>query len=157
MHDVLRPLAGLVGTWTGRGHGEYPTIEPFDYDETVTFGHVGKPFLSYAQRTSHPATGQPLHAESGWLRLPGDDLVELVVAQPTGIVEVHGGRMVVEGDQVTLTLAANTVATTPSAVAVEGVQRTFVLAGDELRYDLAMEAVGQPLTHHLAAVLRRQH
>lgn len=146
-----------MGTWTGRGHGEYPTIEPFDYDETVTVGHVGKPFLSYAQRTSHAGTGQPLHAESGWLRLPGDDVVELVIAQPTGIVEVHAGRLVIEDAHVTLALQADAVATTPSAVAVEAVERTFVLAGDELRYELAMEAVGHPMTHHLAAVLHRQH
>ena len=57
----LRPdvaaLGGLPGTWSGRGHGSYPTIEALDFEETVTFAHVGKPFLSYSQRTKHAVGG----------------------------------------------------------------------------------------------------
>ena len=152
LHPNLEPLAGLVGTWAGGGRGEYPTIDAFDYVEAVTFGHVGKPFLAYAQRTTAADDGRPLHAETGYLRAPEPGRLELVIAHPTGHLEVARGDLL----GTTLAFRSSTITATPSAKPVNEVVRTFHLEGDELRYQLAMAAVGLPLTHHLAATLRRQ-
>lgn len=154
LHRDLQQLAFLVGTWTGTGRGDYPTIEPFQYAETISFSHIGKPFLRYDQRTHRldgPDAGTPLHAEAGFLRATADT-VELVIAQPTGIVEIHEG--VVDGSS--LQLECRFVRGTASAVEVSAVERILSVDGDDLTYELWMTAVGQPHQFHLAAELTRQ-
>lgn len=150
-HADLGRLRELIGTWSGDGSGDYPTIEPFRYRETVTFGHAGKPFLVYQQQTWHPVTAAPMHTETGYLR-PAADGVEFVLAQPSGLAEIHVGRW--EADA--LELHSREVARTPSAKRVRSVRRRIVLDGDTLRYDLWMAHADTPETHHLHAELARE-
>jgi hypothetical protein len=37
LHPELNPLAWIVGTWRGKGRGEYPGVEPFEYAQEVVF------------------------------------------------------------------------------------------------------------------------
>lgn len=152
LHPDLAPLAPLLGVWSGRGHGEYPTIEPFAYDETVSFTHVGKPFLVYSQRTRDAVDGRLLHAETGYWRMPRHDWVEVVHAHPTGVVEIAEGAF----RDSTLQLRSVTVARTGSAKEVTAIERDFTIDGDLLGYAVRMAALGLPLRHHLAAELRRE-
>ena len=59
----------------------HPTIDTFEYDEEVRFWHVGKPLLSYTQRTWHPVKGFAMHAEMGFWRIQPEGRVEIVLAQ----------------------------------------------------------------------------
>lgn len=153
LHPDVAHLSFLLGQWRGTGEGRYPTIEPFAYNEQVEFGHVGKPFLAYTQRTKHAETGMPLHAEAGYLRPVGIDRIEFVVVQPSGIVEMHEGAVDVQARTVELT--TTDVLTTPTAKEVSAVTRSLRVDGDALSYTVDMGAVGQPLQHHLAATLQR--
>lgn len=155
IHPGIAVLAPLVGTWVGEGSGEYPTIEPFTYVEELIIGHIGKPFLSYAQRTKG-SDGLPLHAETGYLRVPAPGRIELVVAQPTGITEIDEGTLSVDGHVVDIAVDATSIGLTASAKDVSALSRSIRVDGDELSYTVRMAAVGQPLQHHLAATLHRQ-
>jgi hypothetical protein len=154
MHELIEPLAALVGTWRGSGRGEYPTIDDFGYVEEIELVEVGKPFLSYVQRTKSPE-GAPMHGEAGYLRAVGGDRLELIVAAPNGIMEIHEGTYTVDGGVLRIELGTVAVPRTATSKRVDEVTRTIVVDGDTLTYDLAMAAVGVGLTHHLTATLQR--
>jgi hypothetical protein len=156
LHPDLQALAPLLGVWEGRGSGKYPTVEPFDYVEEVVFSHVGKPFLVYGQKTRAATDGKPLHAETGYLRAPQPGHVEMVLAHPSGITEIEVGTYTAAGTTIELDMTTSNVGLTPTAKEVTALGRHFRLDGDELSYSLQMGAVGQPLQHHLAAVLHRK-
>lgn len=155
LHPNLVELAPLLGTWSGRGRGIYPTITSFDYLEEVVFSHVGKPFFSYGQKTRSAADGLPLHAETGYLRVPEPGRIEWVLAHPSGITEIEVGSYTVSGDSIDLQMSAPTIGLTPTAKEVSALGRHYRLDGDELSYTMDMGAVGQPFQNHLTASLRR--
>lgn len=155
LHPGIAALAPLLGHWSGAGTGDYPTIAPFGYTEEVTFGHIGKPFLTYTQRTRSD-DGLPLHAETGYLRMPSPHRVELTLAHPTGITEIDEGSLTEQDGGLFLDLHSTTVGLSSSAKDVMALRRSITVDGDELHYTLLMAAVGQPLVHHLTATLHRQ-
>ena len=106
-----------------------------------------------AVHPAHPARrrGSPLHAETGYFRPTGDGVVEVVMAYPTGHVEIAEGSV----GTGSIKIVTATLAAAPTAKRVDCAEREISVDGDELHYTLAMAAVGEPLTAHLEATLHR--
>ena len=145
------PLVFLLGTWVGEGHGEYPTIEPFDYGEEIVFEQPDRPVIALHQRAWILPDRRPSHSESGFLRATDDGHAEALIAQGNGIVQVQEGQV----DRQSLRLRSTVIGRSSTAKEVLEVTRSFEVEGDELRYEMAMAAMGKPLTHHLRALLHR--
>jgi hypothetical protein len=154
-HPDLAPLLFLLGRWEGAGVGGYPTIESFQFGQEITFSQNGKPFLSYLSRTwrldDKGTIGPPLSTESGYWRPRPDNQLEVMLAQPTGIVEIYLGE--ISGTKIEL--ATDVVARTASAKEVAAGRRIYGLAGPDLAWAYDMAAMGQPLQAHVSAMLKR--
>ena len=161
MSPALEPFRSMLGRWEGDGVGEYPTIDDFAYTETITFAPLAdKPVIQYTSTTRHADDGRPLHAETGYLRVLGESKLELVVAQAPGLIEAGSGIATHPGGAddrhaVRLVIDSTIVSGTTTAKEVTATERCYLVTGGRLEYDIAMAAVGHPMTHHLTAELKR--
>jgi hypothetical protein len=135
----------LVGAWTGTGRGEFPTIEPFEYLETLSFSSDGRPFLHYEQKTKRRRAEQAeyvsSHWESGFIRLLLNGQVELTSAQSGGRLEMLIGSL--EETPVGLILRLQSTAFLNDPRMLE-TSRTIILEGDTLYYTLNMHTTAVP-------------
>lgn len=148
---MATPIGFLAGVWRGSGAGEFPTMEPFAYEEEIRFLDLGVPSLMYQQRAWSLDDEELLHIETGIWRASPEGELAVSVALPR-VTEVSEGR-IVDG---TISLVATSVRRARGGAGLVAVERTYTCAGDEIRYRIAMatEEVGD-VTHHLAGTLRR--
>ena len=156
LHERLEHLSFLVGTWRGLGVVGYPTIEEQRYEQEVVFAHDGRPFLEYTSRSwildDDGNRVKPSAREVGWWR-PGKEPrdVEVMLAHPTGIVEIYLGEVVFHK----IELRSDVVARTETAKSVTAFHRLYGLVEGDLAYAIDMAAVDQPLQPHLSARLKK--
>ncbi|MGH3344205.1 MAG: FABP family protein [Carbonactinosporaceae bacterium] len=155
LHPDLVPMAFLIGTWAGAGVGGYPTIEDFRFGQEVAFAHDGRPFLSYTSRSwlldEVGAKVRPLATEAGYWRPRPNGEIELMLAHPTGFVEVWLGEI----DGAKIELRTDAVVRTASAKKVDAGHRMYGLVEGDLLWAYDMAAQGHPLQSHLSARLKR--
>lgn len=156
LHPALEPLAWIVGVWEGVGALVYPTVEDRNYVQRVEFSHDGRPFLHYSSRTwllePDGTRGRPGASEEGWWRPGAEKLdLEVIVTQPTGVVEVLVGRVAFTKVE----LASDAVVRTATAKEVTATTRLYGGVEGDLAYVVEMAAVGQRLQPHLSARLQR--
>ncbi|MEM1334402.1 MAG: FABP family protein [Actinomycetota bacterium] len=159
-------LEVLVGTWSGSGRTESPTIDPIDHVETMTFEHDGGDAMAFRQEIRSAETGALIDAETGFWSVPGPGRGELVIARRSGVVEVLAGfaapnitsRGTEPGDAdrtLIVDVRSTAVHSATHGPGIVSTERTVEVTGDVMRYTLRMSADGQPLQHHRSATLRR--
>jgi hypothetical protein len=163
----LAHLSWLLGTWSGLGLGQYPTIDDFRFSQEVTFRTDGRPFIGYTSRSwildDEGQRIRPAGTETGFLRALPDNEVELLLTHPTGFAEMWFGRVTVtEIEQARIVGARMEIQTdgimrSPKAKEVNAGHRLYGLVNNELLWTYDMAAVGQPLTNHLSARLVPGH
>jgi THAP4-like, heme-binding beta-barrel domain len=155
LHPDCVPLAWMLGTWEGAGVGGYPTIEEFQFGQEIEFSHNGKPFLAYASRSwrldAEGRPTEPLATEVGFWRPRPNNELEVVLAHPTGIVEIWLGE--IAGTKIEM--RTDVVARTESAKEYTAGHRLYGLVDGDLLWAYDMAAMGQPLQSHISARLKR--
>jgi hypothetical protein len=156
LHPDLMPLAWLVGTWCGKGRGEYPNVPGFQYAQEVSFNHDGRPFLNYFSRSwiidENDEIVRPAASEVGFWRIKENNVLEVILAHNTGIAEGWVG--LVQGAKIQL--AMDQGYSSPSAKIVTAGSRLYGLVEGELFTSYDMAAQGQTLQAHLWSSLERQ-
>jgi hypothetical protein len=154
-HPELAGLSFLLGRWEGVGVVGYPTIESARFGQEISFSHNGKPFLFYVSRTwlldDDGNVGRPLAMETGFWRPQPENMLEVIIAHPTGIAEIYLGE--ITGTKIEM--ATDAVVRTASAKDVTAGRRLYGLIGNDLGYAYDMAAMGHPLQAHLSAQLKR--
>ena len=156
LHPDCVPIAWLLGRWEGVGVAGYPTIESFQLGQEIEFSHNGKPFLTYQSRTwtldEAGRPGRPLAMETGfWRPQPGGTEIEVLLAHPTGIVEIWLGEV----DAAKIELRTDLVARTKTAKEYTAGHRLYGFVEGDLLWAFDMAAMGQPLQSHISARLKR--
>jgi hypothetical protein len=132
------------------------------FGQEVTFGHDRRPFLAYSSKTwlldDDGNRVRPLATETGYWRpvegppgVPGGITLEVLLAHPTGFVEVYYGT--VDGPRITLETDA--VVRTRSAKEYSAATRMYGLVEGDLLWVMDMAAGGVRLTSHASARLKR--
>jgi hypothetical protein len=147
----------LVGEWSGSGRGEFPTVEPFEYLETLRFSSDHRPFVHYEEKTQRRNSAQadyiPSHWESGFIRLLPDGQIEMVNVQGGGRLERLTGSLEQTATGLVLRLGSATFLNDSRMLETK---RTITLDGDTLHYTQAMGTTAVPgPAHHVEATLKR--
>jgi hypothetical protein len=155
LHPDCAPIAWLLGTWRGNGHGDYPTIDAFQFGQEVVFAHDGRPFFHYFSRTwIVDGEGNKVREgalETGFLRARPQGQLELILAHPTGFAEVWYGEV----DGAKFELVTDAVVRTATAKEYAGGKRLYGYVEGDLLYAYDMAAMGQALQPHLWGRLLR--
>lgn len=155
IHPDIAPLAWLVGRWEGAGVVGYPTIESANFGQELVVTHDKRPFLRWESTTwildDAGNKVRPSGTELGFWRPGGEGEAELLLAHPTGIVEMYYGTV----EPGRIELQTDGIIRSPHAKEYSSAKRMYGLVKSNLMWVMDMTAAGQPMSSHVSAELKR--
>ena len=153
LHPDCAPIAWLLGTWRGNGHGDYPTIDAFQFGQECIFTHDGRPFFHYMSHAwivdEQGGKVRDAAIETGFVRSKADGTLEWLLTHNTGFVEIWHGEL--HPERPSFEIVTDAVARTATAKEYTGGKRLYGYVEGDLAYDYDMAAMGQELQPHLWA------
>ncbi len=157
--DALLSVLPLLGEWHGEGvlsGAAAGAAEDLRFGQWIRFSHDGRGFLAYESRTwrltPDGTVVGPGTRESGFWRPRGQDDVELLVANPDGLVELYVGRA---RTTTSWELTTDVLARTPDAATVTRAVRLYGIVEGALMYAIDRAAADEPLRPTMSARLER--
>ena len=158
LHPDCAPIAWLLGTWRGNGHGEYPTMDKWQFGQECIFTHDGRPFFHYMSRSWEiDEAGEKVRdrsIETGFLRSKADGSLEWVLTHNTGVVEIWYGAAEIGTPR--FEIATDAVVRTKTAEEYTAGHRLYGMVEGDLLWAHDLAAMGQPLQPHQWGRLVRQ-
>jgi hypothetical protein len=155
LNPDLVALAWMIGSWEGSGKSSYPGTEDADFGQRIDISHNGGSYLHYLSQTyevdADGAPVRPLGMETGFWRPKRDASLEVVMCNPTGVVEIWYGH--IQGAKIEITTDA--VARTNSAPDYSAGHRLYGQVEGDLLWTFDRAADGQPLQSYQWGRLRR--
>ncbi len=156
LHEDVMPLAWLVGTWRGKGRGEYPGTSAFEFAQEVTFNHDGRDFLNYYSRSwVIDADGEILRpgpSETGFWRTRPNKVLEVVISHSS--FNTEGWVGVYDGPKIQLRVDQGYAS--PLAKPVGEGSRLYGLVEGELFFAYDMAFGDTEIRAHIWSSLERQ-
>jgi hypothetical protein len=153
--DALLSVLPLLGEWHGEGQAAGAGGD-HRFGQWIRFSHDGRGFLAYESRAWRLSDdGQivgPDARETGYWRPGQDDDVELLVANPEGLVEIYVGQA---RTTTSWELSTDVVARTPDAPDVTRAVRLYGIVDGALMYAVDRATGESPLTPIMSARLER--
>ncbi len=164
--EVIKPLTWLIGSWSGEGKGEYPTMEPFEFNDQLKFSIRSDAFelenLIHFEQVARVKEGNEFifkHWEAGFLRPTEQGKIELQVTHNTGRIEILEGKFVEldsAKNRFTLRFRSTLLHNSQGLVKARTSERIWTFENDRLRYlqSMCTEDV-EEMTVHLDSILER--
>ncbi len=158
-HLLLLLAEQLVGNWKGNGTVQFPTMDTFSYQESLGFiWDEERLILFYQQLTRIQPRDEPSHAESGYLLIGPENIVQWISVQSAGRCEVldcNNGLQDFGDGEIEIIFESSAIINDPRMISSRRRLR-FDVDGTYLKYQQDMRTTAHDvLSNHLIAKLTK--